>query len=76
MSFFTKKPRPISNASYPPSEYCPVIRSSICTGERTACMQNLKTGKLTELMLIKSDEDVAIFCREYGLKPGDIKTVY
>ena len=51
--------------AFDPALYEPVIRSSICTGEKVACMRDKSTGKLQELMLIRSDEDLAAFCRRY-----------
>ena len=54
----------------------PVIRASICTGEKVACMREKASGKLHEVMLIRTEDDRAEFCRRYGLKPEQIKTVY
>ena len=76
MSLFHKASPAARNAAYPRSEYKPVIRKSICTGERTACMQHLKTGKLTELMLIRTEADYNAFRREYCIGEEDIETVY
>ena len=76
MSIFTKRISPCRDLRYPGDAYRPVIRSSICTGEKTACMQDLKTGHLTELMLIKSEADIDAFCEEYGVRREDIATVY
>lgn len=61
---------------FDPAEFEPVVRASICTGERVACMRERGTGKLQELMLIRTDEDLALFCRRYHVEPGRIKTVY
>ena len=61
---------------YPPEEYEPVLRSSICTGEKTACMRNRATGKILELQLIRSRRDLEDFCRTYGVKAEELKTVY
>ena len=54
----------------------PVIRASICTGERTAGFRNLQTGKFTEVMLVRSEEDLREFRRLYGLGDGEISTEY
>ena len=54
----------------------PVIKSSVCTGEKTACFQDLRTRKITEIMLITSDEDLAEFCRKYDINPKDLKYIY
>ena len=37
----------------------PIIKSSVCTGEKTACFQDLRTKKITEIMLIRDDRDLA-----------------
>ena len=71
----TSKKRPASR-SYDPTEMRPVIRSSICTGERVACMRERGTGRLHELMLIRGEEDIAAFCRRYRVEEMDLKTVY
>lgn len=73
--FGWKKKEPAPPA-YPPEEYEPVIRSSICTGEKVACMRNRQSGRMTEIMLIRSQEDLDSFCRRYQLSPDQIKTVY
>ena len=57
-------------------EYEPVVRSSICTGERVACMRDRESGRLREGMLIRTGEDLDAFCKAYGLKPEQVKTVY
>ncbi len=57
-------------------EYEPVIRSSICTGEKVACMRHRESGQLREVMLLRSAADLEEFCRSYGLKAEEIRTVY
>ena len=62
--------------TYDPAVQRPVIRASICTGERTAAFRNLQTGKFTEVMLVRSEEDLREFRRLYGLGDGEISTEY
>ena len=76
MSIFKKKTPPAPVLSFPPEEFEPVIRSSICTGEKTACMRNRETGKMHELMLIRDREDLDRFGRLYGVDVDSVKTVY
>ena len=45
----------------------PVIRASICTGEQVAGFKNMQTGKLEEIMLIKSPKDLDDFKKIYGI---------
>ena len=70
--FFPRKKRKVKE--FDRDRLRPVIRCSICTGERTAGFQDLKTGKFTEVMLIRSQADLEAFRAEYGLE--DIPTVY
>jgi hypothetical protein len=77
MKLFGRKREPDREVTrFDPARFEPVIRSSICTGEKVACMREKSTGKLQELMLIRSDEDLAAFCRRYRVKAEDVKTVY
>lgn len=45
----------------------PVICASICTGEQVAGFKDLQTGKMEEIMLIKSQEDLENFKSIYGI---------
>ena len=79
MSIFKKKTPPAVPsilAEFPPEQYEPAIRASICTGERTACMRDRATGKLHEIMLVRTDEDLETFCRMCDGNKDSIKTVY
>lgn len=68
-----RQPKP---APFPPERFEPVLRQSICTGERTACMRERATGKVYEIMLIRTEQDLAAFAKEYGVRAEDIRTVY
>lgn len=70
-----KKNAPKSSA-FPPEEYEPVLRCSICTGEQVACMRNRTTGQLREVMLIRSSSDLEAFCRSYHIRAEVIQKVY
>lgn len=77
MSLFGKKRKPEPETTvFDPSMFEPVIRASICTGERVACMRERDTGKLHELMLIRTDEDLTAFCRRYRVEQSAIRTIY
>ena len=76
MGLFRRAKTEPAAPSFPPEDYEPVIRSSICTGERVACMRERATGRRHEIMLLRTEEDLDRFCRAYGLKPDEIKTVY
>ena len=77
MNLFRKKKAPEPEfPAFSLEEYEPVVRSSICTGERVACMRDRESGRLREVMLIRTGEDLDAFCKAYGLKPEQFKTVY
>ena len=50
----------------------PVIRSSICTGEQVAGFRDLRTGKFTEIMLVRNNEDMEEFTGKYGISREEI----
>ena len=51
----------------------PVIRCSICTGERTAGFRDQATGKFTEIMLIRNEDDLREFLQTYGVAESELK---
>ena len=53
----------------------PVIRSSICTGEKVAGFRDRETGRFTEVALLRSEEDLAAFRQKYGITE-DMPTIY
>jgi len=54
----------------------PVIRSSICTGEKVAGFKDMKSGRFEEVMLIRDDNDMEIFLNDYHLEEDEIKVIY
>jgi hypothetical protein len=52
----------------------PVLRCSICTGEKTAGFQNIKTGRFREYMLIRDEDEIREFCSRCGVE--DVKKIY
>ena len=74
MSLFKKHKMP--EPSFPPEEYEPVIRCSICTGEQVACMRERESGRLRELYVIYDREDLERFSRSCGMEPEKIRRIY
>ena len=72
MMFFKKKKE---TKTYDPARVKPVIRSSICTGEKTAGFQHLENGKFDEVMLIRNSSDLNEFKRNNGIEV-EIETNY
>ena len=50
----------------------PVIRSSICTGEQVAGFKDRRTGRFTEIMLVRNNEDIEEFTHKYGISREEI----
>ena len=45
----------------------PVLKASICNGEQVAGFKDIHTGKIEEVMLIKSPADIDKFKTMYGI---------
>ena len=79
MNIFKKKSPPAVSSilgEFPPAQYEPVIRASICTGEKTACFRNLETGKLHEILVIRTRQDLEEFGKQYGVNTENLKIIY
>ena len=50
----------------------PVIRASICTGEKVAGYKDA-AGRFVEVALIRSDADLARFLADYGFEKNELK---
>ena len=51
----------------------PVIRASICTGEKVAGFKDQKTGRFEECMVIRGEKDMRDFLKIYGVEESQIK---
>lgn len=74
MSLFKKKSKDMPKFSTEESE--PVLRCSICTGEQVLCARDRASGKIRELMLIRSYSELEEFCDHYGLDPSAVRKIY
>lgn len=72
--FFSWKKQ--ENRSYDREKLRPVIRCSICTGERVAGFRDKSTGKFSEVMLIRNIGDLEEFRRLYNIDEAEIPTEY
>lgn len=71
MRLFSKKTDAAPECAYDQSREKPVIRASICTGERVAGFKELKTGRFREVTLIRGQKDIDSFMKRYGLDRVD-----
>jgi hypothetical protein len=62
--FFKKEPKMLT---YDKDNKKPVIRASICNGEMVAGFQDIHTGAFEEVMLVRSDAEIADFMHQYGI---------
>ena len=53
--------------SYDKENKRPVIKASICNGEQVAGFKDIHTGKIEEVMLIRSQADLGDFKAMYGI---------
>ena len=72
LKLFNKSSR---QPEFAPERYTPVIRSSICTGEKVAGFKDKNTGQIKEVMLISSDKDLQAFREKYHIT-DKIEKVY
>ena len=59
--------------SYDKENKKPVIKASICNGEQVAGFKDIHTGKIEEVMLIKSPADLEHFKGMYGIDEEIVK---
>ena len=58
MGLFSKKK---IMRSYDKDSKRPVIKASICTGEQVAGFKDIHTGKIEDIMLVKTSADIEKF---------------
>ncbi len=52
---------------YDSTNWKPVLRCSICTGEQVAGFKNVHTGEFKEQVLIRNDAELEQFKRKYQI---------
>ncbi len=68
--FWKRKEKKVS---YDRTGKTPVIRASICTGEKVAGFRDNTTGRFEDQMVIRSDEDLREFLRLYDVREEEIR---
>lgn len=71
-----KKKKAMEQPAFDKTGKRPVIRASICTGEKVAGFRDEKTGQIEELMLIAKEKDLKEFLERYGVKEDEIETIW
>ena len=67
MLFGRKKQINPVTESYDPENQRPVLRCSICNGEKVAGFKDIHTGKFEEVMFIRDDRELREFMDRYGV---------
>lgn len=65
---FGKKKPVLPEVEYNSETQRAVIKCSICNGEQVAGFKDKQTGHFTEVMLIKSEKDLEVFKKAYGVE--------
>ena len=73
---FKRKTTKTVKTAYDKNTRKPVIRASICNGEQVAGFKDLRTGKFSEIMLIRDSRDLDEFLEKYDISPGEVTKEY
>ena len=72
MSWFHREKAPAFDAE----ALQPAVRKSYCNREMTLGFIEKATGKFREHCCANNQRELEDFCRQYGIKPEDLKTIY
>lgn len=67
------KRKKASEEMYDRTGKTPVIRASICTGEKVAGFKDIKSNRFEDLMVIRDEKDLQLFIKKYGVNREDIQ---
>lgn len=62
-----RKKQLIPQVEYDANVHKPIMRCSICTGEKVVGFRNKTTGEFVEVMLIRTENDLQAFMKQYGI---------
>lgn len=54
----------------------PAVRKSYCNREMTLGFIEKETGRFRSFCCANTQTELEAFCREYGIRPEDLKTIY
>ena len=76
MGLFSRRKRVAMKPAIPfdPSTQVPVMKSSVCTGEKVAGFKDIRSGHFTDVALIRTEDDLKAFKAAYGI--DEVKTEY
>lgn len=62
-----RKKRTSVSYEYDRETQIPILKCSICNGERVAGFKDLRTGKFEEVMLVRNDGELQEFMQSCGI---------
>lgn len=65
---FGKKKQVLPEIEYNSENQRAIVKCSICNDEQVAGFKDKQTGHFTEVMLIKSEKDLEVFKKAYGVE--------
>ena len=69
------KKKTLQTISYDKENWKPVLKCSICNGEKVAGFQHLHTGDFKEECLIRGEKELQEFKAKYGIV-GEMEKIY
>ena len=57
----------VKSIEYDAANEIPIIRCSICNGEKVAGFKNIKTGTFRDAFFVKSEADIEMFAQMCGV---------
>ena len=70
-----RKKKTLQTISYDKENWKPVLKCSICNGEKVAGFRNLHTGEFKEECMIRSEKELQDFKAKYGIA-GEVEKIY
>ena len=67
-----KRKEKLPEVNFDPTTQKAVIRSSICTGEKTVGFKDIKTGKYIDVMFVRNELDIEKFKKAYGIDKVEV----
>lgn len=66
--FWNKRKEQVRQVDYDRENWRPVLKCSICNGERVAGFKNIHTGEFKEECFIRDDRELEEFKQKYGIE--------
>ena len=76
MAWFKKLLQKQEEPAYDAEKLQPAVRKSYCNREMSFGFIEKETGKFREYSGGSTEQELKEFCRKYGIRPEDLKTIY